>query len=280
MRINLWLLVLAAVAIPSCVAANPAISLTPPNYSFEVSLAAGLLDAAADDAALAPGAFAPRSDGERYAIRVYRPYRPRPYRRPRPGVSPIPFAAQLHIGFFSPSNKFDTGVNGGFRIGPQFDPHIMVGVGMDWWRRSSHTTVDLGTVETPGGFVSEELLLSETSANLLPFLFFVQVNGDDNMPVIPYAGFGAGYEWLFLSADDFVTGQSFDETFGGFGWQVWAGAGLPLGSYMRFNGEIFFNQCDVGSDVDVSITGRGVVRARDVISMDGVGMRFGVSWQF
>ena len=151
---------------------------------------------------------------------------------------------------------------------------------MDWWHRSDDEVLDLGEVRAPGGIASEKLILSESSANLIPFLMFVQMNGNENMPVIPYGGFGVGYEWLFLTADDYLTHESLDETFGGFGWQAWVGAGLPLDSRMRLNGEVFFNGCEVGSEVDVDIPDYGPATVRDVINVTGMGIRFGASWQF
>lgn len=278
MRTNLWLVVLAAVAFPAVAAANPGVSGSLLlNSSVEISAPAEATDAPAAGSALAPPRLAhatPFVGGVNYIRRVYRP---RPYGAPMPV---IPVTAQIHIGFFNPIDNFSTGFDGGFRVGPQLDPHILVGLGMDWWHRSSDKVLDLGTVEAPGGTASEELVLSESSANLVPVLVFVQVSGNENMPVIPYAGFGVGYEWLFLTANDYVTHESFDQTFGGFGWQAWAGAGLPLDWRMRLNAEVFFNECKVGTDVDVNIQGFGPATVRDVINMNGVGMRFGVSWQF
>ena len=280
MRMSLWLLVLAAMAFPAGAAGSPDIYVSPLHSSFDFSLAARVMDAPAPGASIAPAAltFATVSSGDaQYAVRVYRP---RVYRPRRAPMATIPLAAQLHLGFFNPFDNFSAGFDGGFRVGPQVDPHIQLGFGMDWWHRSENTVLDLGTVQAPGGSASEKLILSQSHENLIPIMLFVQVSGDENMPVIPYAGFGAAYEWLFLTADDFVTHESFDETFGGFGWQVWAGAGLPLDWRMRVNAEVFFNGCDVGSDVDVDVPGFGPARVRDVIDVDGVGMRFGISWQF
>ena len=283
MRMSLWLAVLAAVALPAGAAANPGVSRSlPPDFSSVVSVPAHAADASAADVTLAPATLAlamPFPGGTGYGQRIYRPrvYPTRPQRAP---MSVIPFCAQIHIGFFNPIDNFSTGFDGGFRIGPQMDPYIQIGLGMDWWRRSENTVLHLGNVRAPGSTASEELILSESTANLIPILAFVQVSGSENMPIIPYAGFGAGYEWLFLTADDFVTHESFDQTYGGFGWQIWAGAGLRIDPRMRLNGEVFFNGCDVGSDVDVDIPGYGPATVRDVINVNGLGMRLGASWQF
>ena len=283
MRTSLWLVVFAALAFSAAAAANPGVSGNPPaNPSFGVSIPAQALDAPATGSALAPRRLVPAApfmSGINYVQRVYPPrvYRPRPS---RPPMSAMPFAAQVHVGFFEPFKNFSTGFDGGFRIGPQPDPHLQFGFGMDWWHRSSDNRLDLGTVQAPGGSASEELILSESTANLIPIMLFVQVSGDESMPVIPYGGFGAGYEWLFLSANDFVTHESFDQTFGAFGWQIWAGAGLPLDWRMRVNAEVYFNVCKVGTDVDVNIPNFGPATVREIINVDGVGMRLGVSWRF
>jgi len=196
-------------------------------------------------------------------------YRPRAYRS---RASVMPTTTQVHVGFFDPTDGFSTGFVGGFRMGPQVDPRVQIGLAMDWWHRSESTTMDLGEGRMSGGTVSEELILSKASADLLPVLAFVQVSGDENMSIIPYGGFGVGYEWLFLAGDDYLNNESFEETFGGFGWQVWGGAGLPLDGRTRINGEVFYNACEVGSDVDTYV--------RRVVKMNGLGMRFGVAWGF
>ena len=278
MRMNLWLVALAAIAFPVVTAANPGVSGSPQlNPSFDVIAPAEVPDAPAAGAALAPPTLALTTP---FVSRVrYRPgpYRPRAYRSP---MSVIPLAAQIHVGFFDPIDNFSTGFDGGFRVGPQVDPHIQVGLAMDWWHRSDDKVLDLGTVEAPGGTASEQLILSESTANLVPILVFVQVSGDEKMSFIPYGGFGVGYEWLFLTANDYVTRESFDQTFGGFGWQVWVGAGLPLDERARLTAELFFNGCEVGSEVDVNIPDYGRATVRDVVKMNGLGMRLGVSWRF
>ena len=46
-------------------------------------------------------------------------------------------------------------------------------------------------------------------------------------------GIGGGYEVLFLSAEDFQTGEKFDATYGGWGWQAWAGLSIPMSNRSR-----------------------------------------------
>jgi len=286
MRINILLILLAAVAFPVVAAANAGASdLLLPNPSFRMFALASVQDPPGSTSLttpVAPGlpggtslttpALAPTTQFVSYVG-----YRPRFYRSP---MSALPITAQIHVGFFHPIDNFSTGFDGGFRVGPQVDPHIQLGLAMDWWHRSENKVLNLGTVEAPGGTASQELILSESSANLVPILLFIQVSGDENMSVIPYGGVGVGYEWLFLSANDYLTHASFDQTFDGFGWRAWAGAGLPLDWGTRVNAEVFFNVCDVESEMDVYITDYGRATVRNVIKMSGIGVRVGVAWGF
>jgi hypothetical protein len=273
MRTQLLMAALAAALLPAAAAASPVASGSPLQNP---SLAASVVDVAATTlvagSAPAPPAFAlvtPFAGGVGYRPRAY---------RSRAAV--MPTTTQIHVGFFDPTDDFSTGFVGGFRMGPQVDPHVQLGLAVDWWHKSDNATLDLGSVPLPGGTGTERLVLSKSSADLLPILAFVQVSGDENLPVIPYGGFGVGYEWLFLTADNYLTSESFDQTFGGFGWQVWGGAGIPLDGRTRVNGEVFFNGSEVGSDMDVYIPDYGAATVRDVVKMNGLGMRFGISWGF
>ena len=275
MRTYSWLAmaVLAAALLPVVAAASPGASgslvqssiLTPPVVDLSTATFAAGEATAPPTLALAT----PFTGGMTYRPRSYRSH-----------ASVMPTTTQIHIGFFDPSDNFSTGFEGGVRMGPQVDPHVQLGLAVDWWHKSESATTDLGSVPLPGGSGSEQLVLSKTSADLMPILAFVQVSGDENLPVIPYGGFGVGYEWLFISADNYLTSESFTQTFGGFGWQAWGGAGIPLGGGTRVNGEVFYNGSEVGSDVDVNIPDFGPATVRDVVKMNGLGMRAGISWGF
>jgi len=273
MRTYLWKAVLAAALLPVVAAASPGAS---GSLAQNSTLALPVVDLSTVTLTAGQAAAPP-------ALALATPfaggiaYRPRAYRSQ---ASVMPTTTQIHVGFFDPSDNFSTGFEGGLRIGPQVDPHVQLGLAVDWWHKSESTTMDLGSVPLPSGTGSEQLVLSRASADLMPILAFVQVSGDENMPIIPYGGFGVGYEWLFVSADNYLTTESFSQTFGGFGWQAWGGAGIPLDGRTRINGEVFYNGSEVGSDVDVNVPGFGPATVRDVVKVNGVGMRFGVSWGF
>ncbi len=206
-------------------------------------------------------------------------YRPRRYDRyPRPSYRSGNSGAesQLHIGFFDPSRFSSVGVVFGFRGGAVIDEHVSIGVDVDWHYKSDRQTAVVSEQSLPtGGTAQVTRILSRASSNLVPVLGYVQISGGRDMPVIPYAGAGVGYEAYFLSADDFNTGAHFDAQYGGFAWQAWAGAQLPLSGRSRLVGEVYTNQAELGRDVDIS--GQTF---RETVNLDGVGMRFGVNWGF
>jgi hypothetical protein len=183
---------------------------------------------------------------------------------------------QIHGGFFDPDGDLSNGVLFGFRIGSSFDERLHLGVGMDWNHRSDRQTSVVQEVPIPGGGTAERRLeLSRSSSDLFPIMASLEVSPGGRLPVIPYFGVGGGYEVLFVSAEDFTTGEEFDATYGGWGWQAWAGIGFPLSSTNRINAEVFLNNADVDRDVDDPAG-----TFKEIISMDGVGMRFALNWGF
>jgi len=270
MRTYLWKAALAAALLPLTAAASPGVSGSLlQNPSFVMPLVS-----------VTPTTVVAAQVGAPPTLILATPlvggvgYRPRAYRS---RASVMPTTTQVHVGFMDPTDNFSTGFVGGFRMGPQVDPRVQIGLAMDWWHRSESTTMDLGP-KIDGR--STRLVLSRASADLMPILAFVQVSGDENMTVIPYGGFGVGYEWLFITGDDYRMSESYEQTLGGVGWQVWGGAGLPLDGRTRLNGEVFYNGSEVGTDVLVDHPTLGLVTMRDIVNMDGLGMRIGISWGF
>jgi hypothetical protein len=217
--------------------------------------------------------------GSRYEASRYRPRRhPRVYReRPSSSYARAEGATQIHAGFLDPEGETATsGFLAGFRVGMQPDPHVEIGGGLDWRHKSERATEVLTTGPGPSGSeIVTRREVSRSSSDLFPFMAYVQLNADRDLPIIPYFGLSGGYEVLFLSAEDFATGEEFDGTFGGFGWQAWVGAALPLGPRAKFTGEVFINDAELGRDVEDALTGE---QFRETVDMDGAGMRFGLSW--
>ncbi len=206
-------------------------------------------------------------------------YRPRRsgYARPVEAAS----VSQIHLGFFDPDGDPARRFLAGIRGGPMIDQRIQLGVGIDWAHDSDNTSSVSSTTNGPGGTPIEVRRdLARASTDLFPIMAFVQVSGDDNMSIVPYFGVAGGYEILNLSADDYQTGDSFDATYGGWGWQLWGGLALPLSGRTRLTGEVFVNGAEVGRDVDDPYYGAYGSTYRETVKQDGVGARFGIAWGF
>lgn len=205
-------------------------------------------------------------------------YRPR-YRSG--GYSRHPQAegvSQVHAGFFDPDGDQKSRLDVGIRGGPMLDEHLQIGLGVDWIHKGEHISNVSRSTVGPGGVpieVKEDI--ARASVNMFPIMGFLQVSAPGDFGLIPYFGAGGGYQVLVLSGDDFNSGQSFEGTFSGWGWQAWAGLGVPLGGRTRFTGEAFVNGADLTRDVTDSTTGQKV---RETVSGDGMGLRFGLAWGF
>ena len=211
----------------------------------------------------------------RYESSRYRPRRDRGHGRSAwrgRGVS------QVHAGFLDLDGPSEAGFLAGFRGGQRIDDVLEIGFGVDWRTRSGRTTELVQQTTGPGGeVITVRRDVTRYSSNLFPVLAYVQLSGPSRLTLIPYAGAAVSWQVLFLQADDFATGQTFDATFDGFGWQAWAGAALPLSGRSRLIGELFMNRAELERHVyDLGI-GQDI---RETVSTDGAGARFGMSWGF
>lgn len=229
-------------------------------------------DADRDDRSYYKGAY---GTGTRYEATRYRPRRGRSHGRNHwrgRGVS------QVHAGFLDPDGPSEAGFLAGFRGGQKLDDMVEIGLGLDWRNKSGRATELLQETVGPGG---ETIIvrrdLSRYSSNLFPLLAYVQVSGPSHLTLVPYAGAAASWQVLFLQADDFTTGEAFDATYDGFGWQLWGGAALPLSGRSRLFGEVFMNRADLNRDAYDFATGQDF---RETVKADGVGARFGLSWGY
>ena len=186
--------------------------------------------------------------------------------------------SQVHVGFVRPSDDAAAQFLLGVRGGPMLDPHVQIGAALDW----SHRTQEGSTVQHrstgPNGVpITVTVQLSRASTDLVPVMAFLQYSLADDMPVVPYLGVAGGYEWMHLAARDYLSGASFDATYGGWGWQLWGGAALPLSGRTRLDGELFVNGGTLGRDATDDLTG---ITYRETVKADGIGMRFGLAWGF
>jgi len=216
-----------------------------------------------------------------FSSSTYKSVHRRP-RRSRPRDFDYGYAShgfsQIHGGAFDPQGDLSSAFLFGVRGGSSIDDRIQIGIGVDWSRRSDERSQVLSSEDLPGGGATERRLeLARSTSDLLPIMGFVQFAPFDNNDFTPYVGIGGGYEVLFVSADDFETGQEFDATFGGWGWQAWAGASFHLSGNTNLTGEFFTNSAELARDVTDDNSGRTV---REIVDMDGVGFRAGLNWGF
>ena len=202
-------------------------------------------------------------------------YRPRRQYSDRVDASSV---SQIHLGFFDPDGSRGEQFLIGIRGGPMLDSHVQLGLGVDWIHKTEKTSSVTSSQNGPGGTPIEVRQdLARASSHLFPVMAYVQFSADDNMAVVPFFGAGAGYEVMLLSAEDFTTGAQYDGTFGGWGWQVWGGAAVPLSGRTRVTGEIFVNGGELTRDVKDNFLGSSY---RETVDVDGAGLRLGLAWGF
>jgi hypothetical protein len=264
----------AVVLLPGLALASPAPAVSEAAaVTVSTSGSGGVAAEFAANALALGAAFVPGA-GQRYDAVSYRPRSGgRRYDRGPWVSSPV----QFHLGGFDPEGDAGQMFVTGFRAGPQIDPHVQVGMGLDWMHKREDQSIVLSESDGPGGTtISTRQQLSESSSDLFPIMAFIQVNADDDLPVIPYAGLAGGYQVLFLSATDYATNQDYNATFGGWAWQAWAGLALPLSGQMRLTGEVFVNNGEASRDTDGPLG----ITYHETVGLDGGGGRVGLSWGF
>jgi hypothetical protein len=280
LTVTVWLLPLFVAT--TVFASDP----TPAGSAFATPMISSDAPASALLAGVAGGGFAPPPPGEPAyvggtsfeAVR-YRPRRPRSRDRyddrPRSRFSG---ASQIHAGFLDPEGPADPGFVVGFRGGQRLDDLLELGLGIDWRTKSGNETAVLQETVGPGGeTIIVQRQLNRYSSNLFPVMAYLQISAPSDMGLVPYFGVAGSYQALFLSAEDFQTGEEFEATYDGWGWQLWGGAAIPLSGRTRLVGELFLNNADLHREVFDPGAGETY---RETVSVDGVGGRFGFNWGF
>ena len=188
-----------------------------------------------------------------------------------------PFVSQLHGGYFNASSDNTAPFVIGMRAGPMVDQRLQLGFMVDWVHQTKNLSNILSTTVGPSGIpVSVKEDSARALMNQAHLMVFTQISGWGLLGFVPYVGVGGGYEFLVLSADNFVTGQSLQANFAGWAWQVWGGVGIPLGKRTKLNGELYVNQAEVGKTIS-DVNG---VSTRQTIDLNGVGIRVGLAWGY
>lgn len=278
---------LTAALLATLAAAPPASAVTASGASAAPVFGASALALPLSDLApaLAPDveavgfARAPDSRTTFESVR-YRP-RPRAYPRYRESRDRSNYGApfQVHAGFYELDQEdTPTSFVVGLRGGPMVDPHIQISFGLDWMHNGENSRTVTGEPYEQGGvIIVPERELARASSDLIPITANLQVNLARGGSLVPYVGIGGGYQVLFLNAEDFSTGEDFDATFSGWTWQLFGGLQLPLSGSARLVGEAFLHQGEADREVDDEVSG---FTYREIVDLDGAGMRFGLSWGF
>lgn len=204
-------------------------------------------------------------------------YRPRSSGSRSRNSEPQGFS-QIHAGAFDPDGTQSPRFNLGIRGGAQVDRQLQLGLALDWMYKSEVVSTVTSTSTGPGGVPLETRQeISSANVHMFPIMAFAQISGPDGMGLIPYIGGGGGYEVMLLTGENYLTGEWFEATYGGWGWQGWVGLGLPLGNHARLTGEVFLNGAVLGRDVTDPVTG---AKYRETVDADGKGFRAGIAWGY
>ena len=179
----------------------------------------------------------------------------------------------LHGGLFYPLEASATGATLGTRIGVDLGSHVLLGISGDWTFKSKSLR-DSTSYDLPG--FEPEIVLAKVDAHLIPAMVFLQVKLTNKFPLVPYAGIGAGYEWLILSAYDYRTDEKASVTYANWAWQGYAGMGLRLSQGVRVDGELFYNAAMPEREVEDP----RVVVGREAVDAHGVGARVGLNFVY
>ena len=185
---------------------------------------------------------------------------------------------QIHGGWFEPESGADSRVDVGLRAGPMLTGNLQVGLSVDWMYDSRNLQSTSTQVTGPGGIpIDVENVESRAAIHMIPMMAFGQLTGPEGMWVIPYVGGALGYQLAVVTAQNYSTGETFDLTVGGWGYQAWGGVALPLTKHMRLSGEAYRNGAEVARMISDPSSGLPV---RQTAKTDGIGYRFGLSWGY
>ncbi|MGH7740840.1 MAG: hypothetical protein ACRENS_02330 [Candidatus Eiseniibacteriota bacterium] len=207
----------------------------------------------------------------------YRPRSPHPndYHPHASGPPGLGSQTQIHGGFFTPQGGSGQGFVLGLRGGPMVSENVQLGVAMDWEHRSNQGGNLVGSSNGPGGTVIVTRQVVNSSENTFPLLAFLQLAGSSKRAIVPYLGVGGGYEIVSLYATDYLTSTAFSATYGGWGWQSWAGLRIPFAGHSGLLAEGYMNRATAYRDVYDPYYG---MTLRESVNLSGYGGRFGLSW--
>jgi opacity protein-like surface antigen len=182
------------------------------------------------------------------------------------------WSMQLDGGVYTPLEARGPSPTAGMRYCKHVTSHLQVGMLTGW---SFKRTRLEAPVTGPQGEEST-VELARTDANLVPLMAFMQVDFTDRRMLVPFVGFGAGYEWLTLHAVDHQTGAQSKVDYGNLAWETYAGVGLRFAKIWRLNSEVYYN----GASLENQVPNPDGSILREAVHVNGVGVRFGLDMEF
>ena len=182
------------------------------------------------------------------------------------------WSIQLDGGLFAPIEASGASPTAGMRYCKHVGSHLQFGLLTAWTLKRAKLEASAGGQQGPESRVE----LVRADANLVPVMAFMQVDLTDKSWLVPFVGFGAGYEWLILRSKDLRTGRQSKLTYDNVAWETYAGVGLRLTTKVRLNSELYYN----GGSLERNPTDpNGRVR-HEVVHVNGVGARMGLDMEF
>jgi outer membrane protein W len=180
---------------------------------------------------------------------------------------------KIKLGMYNPKDA-KNGFIVGLVSGKQFDERVDAGIAVDLFMRQYTQDTAVDTLDSQGGntYVTVQRSI-DYSVFCLPITGQITIKILPDAVVVPYVGAGLGYEILFSREANYVTGQKDSRLYGGFGWQINAGAEYQLGSSSALLGEILYNGCTVSRNKGKNDLGYPV---HEELNFSGLGFRIGV----
>ena len=185
-----------------------------------------------------------------------------------PALAAKPKANSIHLygGLFAPIETNAPSPTIGMRLGRRLGAHLQGGFLVDWVFERKNVEQPINSL--PG--LQPQLILARADGHLIPVMAFFEVSLTEKRFLVPYGGIAAGYEWLSLKAENFVTGQSATASYANFAWQGWGGMGIRLDKGLRVDFELSYNGGSLERD---SPDTPGL---KEAVRVNGVGARVGL----
>ena len=181
------------------------------------------------------------------------------------------WSIQLHGGTLAPLEAQGMSPMVGMRYCKHYTPHLYGGL------LTGLASVSRSREQPAQGLpnVGTSLEVSHANASLVPVMGFLQVNLTDKFFLVPLVGFGAGYEWLSLSAKD-GAGVESRTLFRNFAWEAYGGVALRVTRAVRVNGEVFYN----GGSLERRVPDENQQLWLEAVHVNAVGARIGLDMDF